>query len=147
MAKASKVKEAEERARRKLADAQARLHSAQEKRTRMLQRGEQEIERARSRAADRVEKATTEVERRAGKVARAEARLLALQRKAVEAVGLAAPPGGVPESPLGAADRLENLTSDAIDELGAGEIVTVDGPGGQTSHTEATDRSGDASAE
>jgi hypothetical protein len=126
MAKASRTKDAEANARRKLADAQARLYSAQEKRTRVLQKGEQDVEQARRRAAARLEKATTVVERRAGKVARAEARLLTLQRKKGNPAGLSASLAARPDLVPAAADLLEDLQSQALEEHDAEEIVALD---------------------
>jgi hypothetical protein len=119
MAKRKQEKDQEAAARRKLADAQARLVSAQEKRNRALQEGEAEIERIRHRVARRLEKVTQEVEQRAGKVARAEARLAAVQRRSTS-------------PPFTSATALTaGGTADLLIELGAG---TVDSP------TEAAER-------
>lgn len=85
MAKPPKAKDPENTARRKLADAQARLHAAQERRTGVVSDGDMELERVRRRVNQRIDKATKVVERRAGKVARAEERLLTLQRRQAEA--------------------------------------------------------------
>jgi hypothetical protein len=65
----------EDAARRGLADAQAKLQSAQERRARAITKREEELASARLRADARVDRATKEVERRAAKAARAEARI------------------------------------------------------------------------
>jgi hypothetical protein len=81
---AKEKKDAERKAKRKLAKAQLELHIAQEKLVQARARGKQEVEQARLRAARWSTKAAQEVERSAESVARAEARLLGAQRASRE---------------------------------------------------------------
>lgn len=114
MAKKSRKIDAEKAARLKLADAQAKLQSAQERRSRTITKGDMEIEATRERVAKRVEKATREVERRASRVARAEARLMAQQernRKPALATHL-------PSTPQQTIDALERAGSTLDEETG-----------------------------
>jgi len=76
MAKKSKGKDAVEKARRRLAKAQLKLHGAQEKRSQVMASGERDVEAARERAAASLARATERVEQRSGDVAQAEAKLL-----------------------------------------------------------------------
>jgi hypothetical protein len=114
-----KRKDAEAVAREKLADAQAKLATAQDRRRRIGVEGEQEVEQARQRAADRLATATKDVERRAAKVARAEGKLLAIQarrdekaRQSAAAVPVVAVEEPEMASPTAAADRLEKITEE-----------------------------------
>lgn len=125
MAKGKHKESPEERAQRKLADAHAKLQSAQARRARAVTRGEQEVERARSRAAARLERATQEVERRAGKVAREEARLITVRRKYAQPRGGNPVPQNPPATPDEAADVLETLALDADDANGADDPPEV----------------------
>lgn len=135
MAKQGK-KDAAGTARRKLADAQAKLQSAQERRSRVVIAGEQDVERARAKAAARLDRATKEVEQRAAKVARAEAKLISLQsRKSaprVESSTLLEPPRPdvrATASPADAAERLEDLQIETIEETDTELIVLPNGLG------------------
>jgi hypothetical protein len=74
--KKSDKREAEDKARRKLAKAQLQMQIAQEKRRQAMTRGEHEVEQARLRAAKWLEKATWRVEQSAALVARAEAAVI-----------------------------------------------------------------------
>lgn len=73
MGKKTDKRDAEDRARRKLAKAQLQMQIAQEKRRQAMTRGEHEIEQARLRAAKWLDKATRQVEHSAAAVAKAEA--------------------------------------------------------------------------
>lgn len=75
-----KKKDAEQKAKRKLAKAQLDLHIAQEKLVQARARGKQEVEQARLRAARWSAKAAQDVEQAAEKVAQAESRLMTAQR-------------------------------------------------------------------
>jgi len=143
----------EERARRKLAKAQAEFQVAQERRTLSRTKGEHMVERARERAARQLTKATKRVERRAGIVARAEARLMALQRRAsakgagqaqriVSDTGIIAVEGAFPgaEEPasLRSLEAGEGRTLDGVEVVPDGpagplsdENLRVDGESGQ----------------
>lgn len=141
MAKRGRKPDPEETARRKLADALAKLQAAQEKRTRIVSKGEQDIESARLRAAARVETATREVERRASKVARAEGKLLKVQNNGRNAnhAGGAMPPRlesipildisaiaeAEPATPESVAAELELREAEASDTEQPGEIVVA----------------------
>lgn len=136
MPKSRRKESQEEAARRKLADVQAKLRAAQEKRTRAMARGEKDVDAARAKAAARVEKATRNVERRAAQVARAEARLLARQdRKPAPPIArqtsptidlplpVELPPDLEPDLPPAVAEAIEEL-----EELGLqGESENVAG--------------------
>ncbi|MGI8824976.1 MAG: hypothetical protein ACR2JC_04890 [Chloroflexota bacterium] len=78
MAKKADKKDPEEKARRKLADAQLKLHVAEDRHMQAREEGKQEIEQARMRAARRLTKAGEEVEKRREQVSRAEGRLIVL---------------------------------------------------------------------
>lgn len=151
MAKQGRGKDPETAARRKLADAQAKLQVAQERRSRVATEGEQEIERARKRAASQLDTATNEVERRAERMARAEAKVNSLLSRKTEAKsGLVKPakaikapkpadsatsrnsaepakPGPGAASPQGVADRLEAIQSELADQADAESVVLPNG--------------------
>ncbi len=121
-----------ESAERRLADAQAKLHSLQEKRKKVVAETELYLERARKRAAKRVETITKEVERRAGKVARAQARLAA---SADQTRGTASDKGrakgkkrpaatATGTTPQDAADRLEDAQEQVL-ESQSQEVVLI----------------------
>src|SRR5437588_6751157 len=67
-----------EKARRKLAQAQLKLHVAEDKHMQARARGKQEVEQARLRASEWLTAAAERVERRREQVSRAEERLLGL---------------------------------------------------------------------
>jgi hypothetical protein len=122
-----KRKETQAAARGKLADAQAKLAAAQERRRRIATEGEQEVEQARQRAADRLAKATRDVERRAAKAARAEGKLLGLTTKPKSRGPAPSVPMVKVEEPRTAspvaADRLEEIAEEAV----ASDILRPDG--------------------
>ncbi|GAC1463814.1 MAG: hypothetical protein PVSMB7_06020 [Chloroflexota bacterium] len=78
MAKKVAKKDPEEKARRKLAQAEMKLHVAQDRHVQARAKGKQEVEQARLRAAKWLAKTAEEVERRSEQVARAESRLLSI---------------------------------------------------------------------
>jgi hypothetical protein len=77
----------EERARRRLDQAQMELRVAQRKRDLVIAEGEHNLEAARQRAARRLQKATRKVEQRAEEVSRAEEELAAITQQERSGVG------------------------------------------------------------
>jgi hypothetical protein len=121
MGKKTDKRDAEDRARRKLAKAQLQMQIAQEKRRQAMTRGEHEIEQARLRAAKWLEKATRRVEQSAAAVAKAEAGVAQ-----AETGGTAAT---MPSSPVAAVDVLQQEVRPAHERpdqsLNATETVEV----------------------
>lgn len=124
----AKEKDAEAKARQKLAGAQAKLRSAEEKRRQIVARGEAQLERVRKEAAEAVHEANAKVEQRSAVVAKAEARLLALRKEQPKPAPDEAPSdadlGIAPASAEKAADRLEAVQSSA-DQPSEGPSVPV----------------------
>jgi hypothetical protein len=130
-------KDEEGGARRKLADMQAKLQSAQEERSRVVAQAEQDVEKARQQAAAQVDKVTKEVERRAARVARAEATVVSMQSRKTKPAAARAPKSSKPAapapvqdpaaSPEAAADRLEDIQLEIVDEDSPPVIVVPDG--------------------
>lgn len=121
MGKKTDKRDAEDKARRKLAKAQLQMQVAQEKRRQAMTRGEHEIEQARLRAAKWLEKATRRVEQSAAAVAKAEASVAQAEtgRTSTDA----------PPSPAAAANALQQEVRPAHERpdesLNAAETVEV----------------------
>ena len=114
-----------DKARRRLAKAQLKLHVAQEEHAQAREQGKQEIEQARLRAARWLAKSSEQVEKRAQKVADFEARLLALTDSKVSQSQDDAPDGLalMPPSPEAVADVIERLEENGASDDGNGGIL------------------------
>lgn len=105
MSKRAGKKGREDRARRRLIEAQVKLHAAQEKRSQAVVKAEQQLERTQQHGQALVAKATERVERRAGAIAQAEAALLALTKPRARHSG--APSALVTTLPRASSDRAD----------------------------------------
>lgn len=133
-----KPKDAEGKARQKLAEARTKLRSAEEKRRRIIAKGEAQLERVRKKSAEAVAEVTARVEERAAAVAKAEARLLALRRDEPAPAPSNGPSdadlGIVPASPVKAADRLEAIEASAEGAPDGTSAPAIEVPESTTDH-------------
>ena len=114
MAKKARKEDPQERARRRLSQAQLKLEAAHDKHAQVGVRAEQELERARLRGAKWVARSAERVERRTQTVAKAEADLAALSEGRGDRVA------GDFHSPEATAEHLAHIEAQAGDSSGNG---------------------------